>query len=206
MVSFILKSPILAQLFPKASTFTDKLFPWWIKDQWTNFAILTDTQQKFTLNERSKQKTQTEILTKNTETKQNSRETRMYKINNRNFCALATCVTVRQSWRPTYLIQIVHLGSQSNHLRKNRIKHSHSHIQNIHTHSKQTFLIKNFQDHVSNNEANSFRIFAVPPQSSIQLFSPSDHIERGHPTKVIEILLPLKRRRNDEWSRSWKVS
>ena len=168
MVSFILKSPILAQLFPKVSTFTDKLFPWWIKDQWTNFAILTDTQQKFTLNERSKQKTQTEILTKNTETKQNSRETRMYKINNWNFCALATCVTVRQSWRPTYLIQFVHLGSQSNHLRKNRIKHSHSHIQNIHTHSKQTFLIK---DHVNNNEANSFRIFAVPPQSSIQLLS-----------------------------------
>ena len=56
-------------------------------------------------------------------------------------------------------------------LGKNRIKHSHSHIQNIHTHSKQTFLIKNFQDHVSNNEANSFRIFAVPRQSSMQLLS-----------------------------------
>ena len=29
-------------------------------------------------------------------------------------------------------------------------------------------------------------------------FYPSDHSERGHPTKVIEILLPLKRRQNDE--------
>ena len=139
MVSSVLKSPILAQFFPKVSTFSDKLFPWWIKDQWTNFAILTDTQPKFTQNERSKQKTQIEILTKNTETKQNSKEIQMYKIDNRSFCALATCVTVRQSWRPTYLIQIVHLGSQSNHLEKIELNIN---IQNIHTHSKQTFLIK----------------------------------------------------------------
>ena len=85
----------------------------------------------------------------------------MYKIDNRSFCALATWLLVKVgdqliryrsfTWDRSPII-----------LGKNRIKHSH--IQS-------KLFWSNFQDHVSNNEAISFRIFAVPPQSSIQLLS-----------------------------------